>query len=290
MMEIREFLAELKRRDIAPQNIEFSTWNEWTFVSSYNTLNSNFISESVAMGVNKNPEIALLKSLTEFCERSVFKTSSHPSIKSAKRSDGLAAFPTLKSSGINEARNNAYNEAVERYLWASWWDDKTIQYKLEDIQLAETEELKKEFNIRKISSIKINAKNSNITLIILLAENFDNGYITGGAAGGHSEELEVYNRAFGELLRHLIVVEKIKSNLDKELSYYEQRLWGFASGKWHNHVTTRLKHKGNRIVQLPPLLIDAQVPHKDSDLICVYQCLFQEQPLFIGGTLERLCI
>lgn len=289
-MNIKEFSAELKMRSLAPKNIEFSSWHNWTFVSSFNELNTKFISESVSMGIDKNPEIALMKSLTEFCESYIFRTSIDPAVKITTRSDGFAAYPSNVPDFQNRARNNAYNEAVERYLWATWWDNDEIAFSIEEIKLEEDEILKKEFELTNIYTIKVETENSDISLKILLAKNNDGGYVTGGAAGNDYEINQTNSRAFGELLRHLLVIKKMKNQMMSGLSFYEQRLWGFASGDWKDLVLSRLNSKSERTITLPSLIIDKEVIHKDSDLVCTHRCLFKDQPIFMGGNLERLCI
>ena len=290
--DVKNFLLQLKKRSIAPENIQFSSWGNWTIVSSFNEIDDCFISERVSTGIDKNPKVALAKSLTEFCERRVFRLSEDKAIKSSFRSDGLAAFPCFLPDGRSIVRKNSYNEAVERYLWATWWDDPSVYFEIKDIDHSEIGKLKKEFDVVKLSVINIYTENSDTVLSILLAENNNGGVVTGGAAGDEFQLAETYSRAFGELLRHLIVIKRMSENnlILQEISFYEQRLWGFGSGSWSEVVTSRLKIRGSRKIVLPTLLFDQEITHGDSDLFIVHRCLFKNQPTFIGGEVDRLCI
>jgi hypothetical protein len=246
------------------------------------------------MGIDQDADIALLKALTEFCERRLSKISSDLATKLTERSDGFAAFPILelsKSSAELRARENALAEAVERFTWATWWDNSDTAFTVsqndrnDDIQI-----LTKDFKLNSLRTIEV-PTNSTLTLTIYLAETNLGGYITGGAAGTQSEKKETHARAFGELLRHLLALQKIKKNsYQQNLSFYEQRLWGFGSGKWNTLVENRLKIKGLRNINLPALIVDKAIVHPYLDFIVVHRCLFENQPIFLGGALERLCI
>lgn len=295
-MNVQTFAKNLKDRGLLPANIQMATWNEWTLVSCFDNKSSNYISESVSMGVDVNSEIALFKALTEFCERSLTKSSTDPVSKLTSRSDGFAAFPAI---GLNDtrsqsqARKNAFAEALERYLWSMWWDNTEVLYKLEDsYNFPSKKTLINEFDLLGISTIEVSAQDSDSILLILVARNKSLGYITGGAAGLTSERTSILNRAFGELLRHLIVLQRM-TQVDissPNLSFYEKRLLGFGSGKWGDIAAARLKIVGSTQISLPELDADAIVKHDHMDLISLHRCLFKDQHPFMGGEIERLCI
>lgn len=289
-MNIAEFSKELKTREIAPRNIQFSEWHDWTMVSCFNQDDKSFISELASMGIDKNPEIALMKALVEFHERQVFKTSNDESMDLTDRSDGIAAYPTFHQDGKVKAQQNAYNEAIERYLWCHWWDNTHTEYSIEKLNLNEEKNLKNEFNLKKLYQIKVKASNSNISLKIILAEKNDGGFVTGGAAGADTDLEQTQQRAFGELLRHLFVIKKMATNCTDSMSFYEKRLWGFGNGDWSKLVTSRLQINGSLQINLPKLIVDKEIIHENSDLITIHRCLFLNQPVFMGGILERLCI
>ncbi|MDO9183347.1 MAG: hypothetical protein Q7U04_13115 [Bacteriovorax sp.] len=289
-MKITDFSRELKKRFIAPTNIQFAKWNDWTIVSSFDDERKNFISESVSMGIDKNPEIALMKSLTEFCERHVFKTSNDPIAKLTDRSDGFAAYPTQLPLSQFHARNNAFNEAVERYLWSTWWDKPETYYTIKEPNFPEKDNIKKEFHITNLYLLTVEPQNSEVYLKIILAENKRGGFITGGAAGSQDDEDQTISRAFGELLRHLLVIKRMNNSNCNTLTFYEQRLWGFGSGRLRNTVLSRLNINGKNKIVLPSLVADKNLIHNNSDFVTVHRCLFLNQPIFMGGIVERLCI
>ncbi|MCM2281301.1 MAG: hypothetical protein NDI61_05570 [Bdellovibrionaceae bacterium] len=93
MTALPTFIKAMKSKDLFPKNVQISEWREWTLVSCFDKTNSSFISESVAMGIDKNPETALFKGLTEYLERRLAKASQDPIVGLTERTDGFAAFP-----------------------------------------------------------------------------------------------------------------------------------------------------------------------------------------------------
>lgn len=290
-LEIETFSKILQKRNLAPSNIQFAIWENWSLVSCFSSVSSQFISESVSMGIDRNPEVALMKGLTEFCERKIMNESSDPIAKLTARSDGFAALPKHYELANKRVQENALNEAIERYLWAKWWDDSSSKFFMsDDFTFANKEQLMLEFNLEKISSIHILPSNHNSSLLILIAKIKDGGYVTGGAAGNLQNKEQTFARAFGELLRHLIVVKEMLTSDYSPSSFYEKRLYGFGSGAWNKIVEDRLDQNGNNTIELPELVADREVEHLNSDFIILHRCLFNKQPTFMGGELERLCI
>lgn len=290
-MEILEFLKSLRLRKLAPERIEVAEWNTWTLVSSYSCKSSKYISESVAMGIDRNPYVALAKSITEFLERKLSKESDDFVVKLTERSDGFAAFPIYSNHQLSQmkARKNAFAEAVERLTWANWWDDRSIAFSRENVKSFMIDQIQNEFDLKSTSIITV-PTNSPFYLKILLAEKNNGGFVTGGAAGTSEQDCEIFSRAYGELLRHLIAIKKMCIRDDSSLSFYERRLLGFGSGDWHELVLERLNQSSYKVLELPEMVVDQAVSHPHSDLISIHRCLFKNQPLFVGGPLERLCI
>lgn len=290
-MEFFEFVRILKSRNLCPGTIQAAEWNNWTLVSCHSGANSKYISESVAMGIDKDPNIALAKALTEFLERKLSKESADEVVRLTKRSDGFAAFPVFDSvqNSMLMAAKNALGEAVERYLWAKWWDDELTPYLIKETNFPGYSLLKSEFNLKSVKSILVPAHDS-YSLLVLLAETEGGGFVTGGAAGVLGDWIKTFGRAFGELLRHLIVVRNMKKSETSDLSFYEKRLWGFGSGEWRELVLSRLSKNSIGKTLLPKIWIDQPIRHPHMDIVSIHRCLFENQPLFIGGTLERLCI
>lgn len=290
-LTVEQFSEELKTRNLIPSNIQFGTWINWTLVSCFTDDDLHAISEKVTMGIDRNPEVALMKGLTEFCERKIMNESSDPIARLTARADGFAALPRHYELAPQRVQENALNEAIERYLWAKWWDDSSIKFFMsDDFTFANKEQLMLEFNLEKISSIHILPDNHNSSLLILIAKIKDGGYVTGGAAGNIQNKEQTFARVFGELLRHLIVVKEMLTSDYSPSSFYEKRLYGFGSGAWNKIVENRLVQNGNNTILLPELIADREVEHSNSDFIILHRCLFNNQPTFMGGDLERLCI
>ncbi len=293
-MDLNTYLRRLKSSQLVPKNIQTSYWRNWVLISGYDHASSEHISESIAMGIDKDPTIALLKCLTEFCERKLAKESKDFEAHITLRSDGFAAFPSNNNNDLmskKSARKNALNEAAERYLWPMWWDRSEVSYQIENCNL-DTNDLSiiSDFKLKNIRKISVEDYDSSVRLTILLAETMDGGFLTGGAAGQIYGEEDVFSRAFGELLRHIIVFEKMKSENLVNLTFYEERLWGFASGKWSNLVRSRLNMNGSTKAKLPELKLDKLISHNYMDLISIHRCLYHNQLPFIGGQIDRLCL
>ncbi|MES2802752.1 MAG: hypothetical protein V4654_09695 [Bdellovibrionota bacterium] len=288
------YLSELEARNLMPAHIEAAEWFGWTLVSCFDTKSSEYISESVRMGIDQDKETAFLKALTEHCERILSKNTPEKSITSYGRSDGFAAFPILDQN-INVAtlrgRENAYNEAVERYLWATWWDNLDISFSISPTSSAinGTQSLIDQFNLEYIKEVQIKDSSENQCLSIFLAKIINGGYVTGGACSLVGDNRR-YTQAYGELLRHLFVTKNNQSIAHSNLSFYEQRLFSFASGKLNHIVENRLHCIGSKLIELPELVLDTCVKHEHSDLIYLHRCYFENQPVFMGGNIERLCI
>lgn len=288
------YLSELEARNLMPAHIEAAEWFGWTMVSCFDAKSSEYISESVRMGIDQDKEIAFMKALTEHCERILSKNTPEKRITSYGRSDGFAAFPILNQN-INVAtirgRENAYNEAVERYLWATWWDNLDISFSILQTSSAVSgvQILIDQFNLEFIKEVQIKDSTGNHCLSILLAKIKNGGYVTGGACSLVDDNRR-YTQAYGELLRHLFVTQNNQSIAHSNLSFYEQRLFSFASGKLNQKVESRLKCVGSKRIELPDLALDSCVRHEHSDLIYLHRCYFKNQPIFMGGDIERLCI
>lgn len=290
-MTTLKYIELIKSRKLTPEKIEIADWHSWTLVSCYSGTSSKFISESVSMGIDIEPQIALAKAITEFLERKLSKESDDEAAMLTDRSDGFAAFPVYADQEHSKmkAKNNAIGEAVERFVWANWWDDESVSFKINDLNVEIGLLLKRDFQLKSLREITV-PTGTEFFLKILLAENANGGFVTGGAAGTCEQNEEVFSRAFGELLRHLLVVKKMINSDRSELSFYEKRIWGFSSGDWSDLVLNRLEQKSEKILQLPKLIVNKEITHSHTDVVSIHRCLFENQPLFIGGPLERLCI
>ncbi len=297
--DLSPILQSLKEAALVPANIEHSIVGDFHMINYWNSLNSEIICESVQCGMSKNLGTALAKCTSEYIERLASRENydKHHNKTDIRRTDGYACYPNSIEStedSLDRTRENALSEATERYSWATWWDDESIAFKLEELNLAslgfeKTESLLKSFlNVSKIQKITP-LTNSPKETISLLLETTQGGYLTGGACGPN-DSIESTERALAELTRHCLAYKKLLSNGLKSDSFYSERLSFFASGRGRKIVRKRLEAKGTSSIELPPLVIDELVPHSMEHSFHVYRCLFADQPFFVGGDLERLCL
>jgi hypothetical protein len=296
MTNLLSFIADVKEKNLFPRNVQVSEWYGWTLVSCFDEKKTAFISESVAMGIDKNPEIACFKALTEYLERRLSKESADPITRLTKRTDGFAAYPVLNGNHTearNLSRKNALFEAAERYLWATWWDNVNASYTKESLVDSvislDIRNLITEFDLADVYEIRIEEAQGLYRLSILLAETKNGGVVSGGAASLSSDQNR-FVPAFGELLRHLLALEKIGTHSSFELSFYEKRLAGFGRGEWNEVFSSRMACYGDQKIELPELIADQEIFHSSSEIIKIHRCLYSNQPVFMGGRLERLCI
>lgn len=272
--------------ELKNSNFEISQCSSYYFANIITKpASAGLIHESTYTGFSKSPEIAMNKAISEFFERKL--------TSSGTASDGYAAFPVVsnKVDSLVMARSNALNEATERLVFANYWDTKS-NAKVEIINKCSHElfNLVNDYApIEKIYRIEP-THTADTKLIIFFVKLVDCGYISGAACGAIHDELNIIERALAELIRHAIAFSRNKNQGIVPQSFYEKRLCYFARGLGNILVEERINSKSKVIIELPSLKIDNEVPHDYSDLITVYQCLYENQPLFIGGDLERLCL
>lgn len=291
----------LDSNHVTPTNIEITQIANMFFVSSYNFLNSAYVSESIASGASYHKEIALLKSLTEYIERMISKDVSEQfKILGICRSDGYAAFPNYYEdlSALEKCRNNAFHEAFERYCWANWWDNPVFSFTYcEDLHTTSKENtifhsfLMKKFDLERLIYISPTTNldpQSKVCIIFAKIRNL--GYVTGGAADFSGKINSMVARAFSELTRHLLGFDRMKDSINRNFSFYESRLFNFASGENNLLVEQRLNNPGKGKIILPNLIFDNSFDHRFIDDFALHRCLFKDQPIFIGGEVNRLCL
>lgn len=296
---LQSVLENLKRHDQMPTRIDFSFVGDryWCVVSDNATDKVSVMNEDVFTGFSDQKEIALLKALSERAERYTFiEGHKNQDIACAtERSDGFAALPA--SYDKNAVRLNAFNEAVERFVWSTWWDDinisfSTTELKLTDDKVQKSEYLKTVFstlNLEFIKIVKPDFQNSQIEVPILIGKIKDKGYISGGACGSVHDSENTFYRGMDELYRHgFAYLRSIEKSIEPN-SLYETRLLFFASGLGNSIVESRLNKSGAKQITLPELGIDSAVKTRFDDYQ-VHRCHFKDQPPFVGGAMERLCL
>ncbi len=303
--KLDNLLIRLKASGFSPKNLEICPLDNWYISSVYDRVGSPIISESVSGGFSDSAPLSLLKAVVENIERKAFEAGQKSGYASCRtdRSDGFAAYPVylgLNRHAESAARENAYLEAVERFLWARWWDDRSIGQRVSDITSdigALTGDLhailRKYVEVDRILQIEPHVASSKRESAVILAVQLQGGgIITGGAAfrRGSAGRKSAVVRSLGELIRHGIAYNRMREGGIPAQTFYQRRMIFFGSGAGDEIVKDRLSQTSGNAVDLPELLIDEPIPHEFADHVKVHRCLFKDQPPFIGGALERLCI
>lgn len=282
-----------------PKNLEFSELSGFHIVNSFDDLNATIIHESVSTGFDEDQDLAALKSIVEYLERRAFVEGfklGDPACQT-ERTDGLAAFPVngSPSSALLEARKRALAEAVERYAWATWWDNTKIKSEI----LLKNEipkltyyhdELNSILPISESIIVKPLIASSALEVLIIVCFLKNGGAISGGACGALESRPNTLKRAFAEISRHALAVSRFHEMKAEPKSFYEKRLLHFAGFNGGKAVRDRISFVSDSLIELPKLKIDQEVKHSLSEVVCAYRCLFEDQPAFISGDLERFCI
>lgn len=300
VFEVEQIVGSLKKNSALPKHLDVSKIGGRYLISSYDDLASEIVSESVFTGMSNSKETATLKSLTEKVERTAIRDGARNGLKSCQteRSDGLACLPRIYPLAPKLARENALNEAIERFAWATWWDDPSVSFeilnyfpKFENLKNYGTLlEMQREAGFESPFCISPKISDEDKVVVILIAKLESGGFVSGGACGNHHQFEEVFMRGLDELFRHAMGATKMKQNNLTPSTFYESRLEYFASGKGDELVKKRLTTNGSKSVELPILQIDEEVPHRFDHDFVVHRCLFENQPPFVGGALERLCL
>lgn len=295
---LQNILKSIELEKLSPAHIDLSIVGNryWSVVRDEREVR-DIMTEDVYTGLADSQELSLLKALSERIERLSYIKGYESKLKSCltERSDGFAAMP--KQYDLSHVRENALNEAIERYVWATWWDDLNIKHSVSE--LYESDDLVqrnsylkwifKELDLEKLIVIKPSFDSLNKEVQVVLGKIKDAGYISGGACGFDQESETIFLRSVDELLRHGLAFQKMKSSDFNEKTFYEKRLFHFASGEGNIIVRERLLSQASKNVVLPKLEIDEMIP-SISEHYNVYRCLFKNQPAFVGGKLERLCL
>ncbi len=294
-------LKELKLRNRLPRNMDVSKVGDRYWFVCHDEDKSKIISENSATGFADVGNIALLKALSERVERLAFRSGYENKLTSCmtERSDGFAAYPLFYQNAESKARESALAEAVERYVWAKWWDDETIAFKLDSINssanrhniLPYVATVKNQCGLEEIFIIEPKIENQRgLVVVILFGCLKSGGFISGGACGLIGDTKQSLLRSLDELYRHGLAIKKIGLENIEPVTFYEQRLAYFGLGHGNHLIKKRLQAKGRESIILPKLEIDEVVKHELHDLFQVHRCYFENQPPFVGGALERLCL
>lgn len=292
---LQQVIESLKRQNKMPRRIDFSKVGDryWCVVADSEKDSDVIINQDVFTGHSFDKEVALLKALSERAERLSFIEGHHAGTDSCQteRSDGFAAMPGALDSVV---RDNALNEALERFVWGTWWDNADVAFSIEKIDLKNKNssyltEIVSVLNIEDLILLKPIFEFQNKEVQIIFAKIKNGGYLSGGACGDKGTSENTFYRGMDELYRHGLAYKNALTKGQNPESFYEQRLFYFASGIGNQIVDERLRQSGNASIVIPKLRIDSDVPTSFSDYK-VHRCLFENQPPFVSGALERLCL
>jgi hypothetical protein len=289
--------------DRVPEGVEYCKIGNLFWVNIVQERSKALISDMIFSGFDRSYLTALNKAISEKIEREAFQEGANIAHFACRtqRSDGFAAMPTFLEGSRNLVREAALNEAIERYVWATWWDEPEIAFEHEIIedfqhrhfQLGEAADLfaalREKIEVTRLHIIKPRFSGFPGKELVIFVAELPDGVLTGGACGNLGDQSKTAVRAMSELFRHGLVLIQRKQN-PKVLSLYEKRLLYFAS---HAGLTTfrrRISQGGRRQIILPGLSIDEIIPHERSSTHHVHRCLFNHQPPFIGGAIERMCL
>lgn len=251
------------------------------------------ISQDVFTGHSFEKEVALLKALSERAERYTFTEGYNNGLESCQteRSDGFAASPLAMSQS---ARENALNEALERFVWANWWDNTHISFSIEQVEIAKNNSsylgsIVSSLDIESLLLVKPDFDFENKEVQIIFGKLKNGGYISGGACGDKNASENTFYRGMDELYRHGMAYKNALVKNKNPKTFYEQRLFYFASGLGNQLVEARLQKNGKDSIVVTKLKVDSEIPTSFPEYK-VHRCLFENQPPFVGGVMERLCL
>lgn len=300
---LEAFTKELKSRGALPKKIEISRLGNAVLASAFDIESEEAISDSVFSGMDPDPAVAILKALVEKYERAAFLAgfqNGNPACQT-DRSDGFAAFPVgVRQDSQAIARQHAFHEAVERYVWAKWWDEPQFSHTLTQYtdlsrmepSLALLRDLNQLVPLKELYEIRPEIQGRPDLAVVILFALCENGGLVSGGACEHPRDLaRARFRAMAELSRHALAARKMIVEDRKPTTFYERRLMFFAADpRGAELALKRIAAKGSQKISLPELDVDTAIPHELDDLVTVHRCLFEDQPPFVGGPVERLCL
>ncbi|MGE4234600.1 MAG: hypothetical protein AB7F43_14870 [Bacteriovoracia bacterium] len=289
-----------------PEDFEYAKIGAVYWVNIVQSKTAELITDKIYSGFDTNFTIAASKAISEKTEREAFQFGFDVGDEScqSERSDGFAVMPRNHIQAQEVARENALNEAIERYVWAKWWDNKEVSFKHEILKLSDLSkdtfgpaidllnELSKKIDIINLHLIIPQIAGATDKELLIYVAELKDGVITGGACGAVNDRQKTNLRAISELFRHgLVLVQNPGlSKASEEATFYERRLFYFASIAGYKKFYDRINQLGTTAVTLPRLAIDFEISHPKEKSFVAYRCLFENQPPFIGGAIDRMCL
>jgi len=296
---LKNLTKVLTKKNHSPRHIQVTNVNGRFWCSIFDDLAEGVITDAVYSGHSNVKETAVLKAHVERLERMAFLEGSKTRHFTCltDRSDGFAAYPVSENC-VLEARKNALAEATERLAWSTWWDNPEIGHEILSVDqllltapyrqsLAMVTEL---IGASQLYVVLPKLALTDFVVVILIAQLKTGGFVSGGACDLKREHGESVLRASDELLRHGLALKRFQSQHHPPQSFYESRLLYFGLGHGNSLIERRLNSNGKDAVHLPNLAIDSPVPYSLEDVVYVHRCLYENQPPFVGGRLERFCL
>lgn len=302
-VELQELIAHLHSYKIFPPHIQYKKCGDLFFATvSEAPLEKTLLMNSQSFtGMSVNKHQALSIALTEYLERKVCRNN--PEFPYANEGVAGRSLCSLfkKEDLMSFVQNKSLNEAIERYSWAFWWDNPTTHWTfrlLTSKKIRKTPYLALFNHVTKILGpghfymITPTIGNKEKMVVILVYKSqLLSGVVSGGAAGNNTEEISIIGNALGELSRHAnAIFRNTISPLPPPQDLYNQRLLYFASSSGLKTFKKRMGLNGKQTIILPPLQHSRVIKHPYEKAVLLYQSLFENQPPFIGGKVERLCL
>lgn len=290
---IASLSGALESRGLLPKQCELSAIGPLHMAALFNELDpTRAIIETGFCGMDTDQDVAILKALVECAERAAYREglAKNDRLCLTERSDGFAAFPVSDhTDALARARENALAEAVERFAWATWADDSAVAFSLAATEHPILDAINGWIALKRTFLVKPKFAFQNLELQIHFAELEGGGVVSGGACGKIGDQ-NTSLRALGELARHASAAKKFKHDGLRPTGTYEERLMYMASVDGAAHLSARLASKGTKTIDFPPLALDGSVAHSLSETVAVHRCYFANQPPFVAGPKERLCL
>jgi len=292
---LSKFIISIKENKFPLPKIQLSTIGKLTVSVCYDQESSAVMNNEATTGMDLEPALATLKALTEYFERKTFQFGVYRKDKACinTNSDGVACMPRHEDNFEFKAKENALNEAIERYVWATWWDDTRsyfdlVEFKKSELYLkspivTELDELIKYLEgIIEVDTIYLIKPGFEVSLIqkseknvfVLLLKTKIGGFISGGACEGITNTDKALIRSLSELIRHTLGYNRFLNSELNPQSFYEKRLYYFASGEGRQLVNERLNKKGTSKIKLPELEVDRSIESFYDSITYTHRSLF----------------
>lgn len=299
---LKKIVSDLKKRSVYPREMTLTSITEGIYAATVNDniYHNEIMQNSGGLGISDCSDRAVIIALSEYIEWRVFKQYSAEN--NIKDSTGFAAYPNVflpNWLSKQRARANALIEAFERFVWASWVDDNCFKHKIFDT----IKELQTPLNSKMIKLVNDIQPFKNLVVIQPSVENENNlvfyfiiislkkgGIVCAGAAGHKKDRQNIIFKILSELFRHNMAAKRLIEEEIECKTHYQKKIKFFATVEGQNISKKLLSRTGKQSIKIPPLKKDQLIDHDLADLYNVFFCQYQNQPEFITGKVNRLCL